>query len=179
MFCIRRTSSAIKQRKNDFVIKSITWVWLRRCSFHCLPRDGGKTLIPGWCSGLALSVSKLPVGVIIAAWNRQWWEVIRSHTVLSSRTTLMRLSWANIGKIKRRKTWQEVSFSYSFEILSNLFFKVPPNIQLRPHDIDVLFLEWLQTRSGILTFCHNSYQNKSISQSTPCINVRWSLALLI
>lgn len=38
LFCMCRSSPAIKWRKNDFVIKSITRSWLKRCSFHCLWR---------------------------------------------------------------------------------------------------------------------------------------------
>lgn len=102
-FCIPRSSSAIKWRKNDFVIKSITLSWLKRCSFHCLPCEGGKPLVPEWYFGQPSSISKPPVGVIIAAWSCRCWKVIRSHMVSLSPVTLMsRITHRNIRKIKRQ-----------------------------------------------------------------------------
>lgn len=104
LFCMCRSSSAIKWRKNDFVIKSITRSWLKRCSFHCLPCEGGKPLVPEWYFGQASSISKPPVGVIIAAWNCRCWKVIRSAMVSLSPMTLMsRISHLTTGKIKQHK----------------------------------------------------------------------------
>ncbi len=97
-----RSSSAIKWGKNDFVIKSITRSWLKPCSFYCLPREGGKPLVPEWYFGQASSISKPPVGVIIAAWNCRCWKVIRSHMVSLSPMTLMsRISHLTTRKIKQ------------------------------------------------------------------------------
>lgn len=99
-----RFSWAIKWKRNDFVIKSITRSWLKRCSFHCLPCEGGKPLVPEWYFGQASSISKPPVGVIIAAWNCRCWKVIRSHMVALSPMTLMsRISHLNIKKMKHHK----------------------------------------------------------------------------
>lgn len=104
LFCMCRSSSAIKWRKNDFVIKSITRSWLKRCSFHCLPCEGGKPLVPEWYFGQASSISKSPVGVIIAAWNCRCWKVIRSHMVSLSPMTLMsRISHLTTRKIKQHE----------------------------------------------------------------------------
>lgn len=124
-----RSSSPIKRRKNDFVIKSITRSWLKRCSFLCLPCEGGKPLVPGWYFGQASSVSKPPVGVIIAAWNCRCWKVIRSHMVSLSPMTLMRISHPNIRNIKQHNCsrtglsgllWNDVflvlMFSLSLEV---------------------------------------------------------------
>lgn len=102
LFCMRRSSSAIKWRKNDFVIKSITRSWLKRCSFHCLPCEGGKPLVPQRYFGQASSISRPPVGVIIAAWNCRCWKVIRSHMVSLSPMTLMsRISHPSTRQISR------------------------------------------------------------------------------
>lgn len=106
LFCMRRSSSAVMWRKNDFVIKSITRSWLKRCSFHCLPCEGGKPLVPEWYFGQASSISKPPVGVIIAAWNCRCWKVIRSHMVSLSPMTLMsRISHLNMRKMSRTGLW--------------------------------------------------------------------------
>lgn len=103
-FCMCRSAPAIKRRRNDFVIKSITQSWLKQCSFHCLPCEGGKPLVPEWYFGQASSISKPPVGVIIAAWNCRCWKVIRSHMVsLSPVTLISRISHLNIGEIKQHK----------------------------------------------------------------------------
>lgn len=125
LFCMCRSSSAIKRRKNDFVIKSITRSWLKRCSFHCLPCEGGKPLVPEWYFGQASSISKPPVGVIIAAWNCRCWKVIRSHMVSLSPMTLMsRISHLTTGKIKQAQTRRNWTFSAALNdvVLSWCFF---------------------------------------------------------
>lgn len=110
LFCMRFSASAIKWRKNHFVIKSITRSWLKWCSFHCLPCEGGKPLVPEWYFGQASSISKPPVGVIIAAWNCWCWKVIQSHMVSLSPMTLMsRISHLTTGKIKHKYSRSELS----------------------------------------------------------------------
>lgn len=93
--------SDIAEGKIILSLKSITRRWLKRCSFHCLPCEGGKPLVPQWYFGQASSISKPPVGVIIAAWNCWCRKVIRSHMVSLSPLTLMRrISHLTKGKIK-------------------------------------------------------------------------------
>lgn len=93
-----------KGEESDFVIKSITLSWLKQCSFHCLPCEGGKPLVPEWYFGQASSISEPPLGVIIAVWNCRCWMVIRSHVVSLSPVTLMtRISHPNKRQMREHE----------------------------------------------------------------------------
>lgn len=63
----------------------------------------GETLVPEWCFGRVLSISRPPVGVIIAAWNCWCWKVIRYHMVsLSPTTPASQISHLSTKKRKSR-----------------------------------------------------------------------------